>query len=341
MRIVTATRALTAAVCLLVVATAAVAQAPAVSQESLLSHNTAPNAAPSLLDSETIRTRVDEVNVVFTVTDSSGKFVSQLALNDLDVRDNGQEPERISYFQQQSGLPLLVGVLVDLSDSVTDHFDFEKKAAITFLEKMLRPNVDHAFVVGFASEVRLLQDFTGDVAALSQAVKRMHLGGDTRLYDAIQFAAAKLRSRSGAEMSRRVIVLITDGVDTRSKVIMYDAVQAALRAETAVYALSSNEIFEGNYPRGEAVLDLITGPTGGSVLRAHSKKEIAHAFDKVGSALRSQYVLGYKPAEFKPDGTFRAIHIATRRNKLRVQCRRGYFAPREEEEATWYATGPR
>lgn len=314
-------------------------EAPSLPRENALPNSEARSSA-LLPETETIRARVDEVNVVFTVTDSSGRFVSKLSVQDFNVLDNQHVPERISYFQQQSGLPLRVGLLVDLSDSVRDRFEYEKKAAIAFLQKVLRPNVDEAFLVSFASNVDLLQDFTGDIGALSRAVQGMRPGGDTRLYDAIKMAAAKLRSGSDLGLNRRAIIVISDGVDTRSDSVMYDAIQAALHAETAVYALSSNPSGEHELLVGEAALELITRPTGGNVLRAHSKFEIAQSFRNLGNALRSQYVLGYKPADFRRDGNFRRIRIVPHGNKLRVQCRRGYFAPRDEPPTSAHANGP-
>ena len=266
--------------CLLAFGVISFAQAPPASQDTLLPPENPPTAL-ALPQDDTIRTRVDEVNVMFTVVNRAGKFVSNLSLSDLDVLDNQRAPERISYFQQQSDLPLRVGLLLDLSSSVTGRFEYEKKAAITFLQKVLRPDVDEAFLVGFASNVNLLQDFTGDVGALSRAVRRMKLGGDTRLYDAIRFASAKLSTASGPPLMRRAIIIISDGEDTRSKTLMYDAIQSALHAETVVLALSSNDLTDREYPHGEAVLDLLTRPTGGGVLPAHSNSQIGRAFDKV------------------------------------------------------------
>jgi VWFA-related protein len=338
MPFLTRVRALALIVCPLVLAIATLGQAPPPAMEVLLT-NASAGPAPALPAIETIRARVDEVNVVFTVSDASGRFVSHISLNDLKVLDNRRAPERISYFQQQSDLPLRVGVLVDLSDSITERFAYEKKAAITFLQKVLRPQVDQAFLVGFASRVTLYHDFTGDIGALSNAVREMHAGGDTRLYDAIRFASARLGSASGPAWMRRAIILITDGEDTRSKTIMYDAIQSALHAETAIFALSSNDL-DHEYPHGEAVLALITRPTGGSVLPARSNSEMARAFNKVKEALRNQYAIGYTPADFKPDGSFRTIQIVPRQNKLRVQCRRGYFTLREEQASASHATGP-
>jgi VWFA-related protein len=248
------------------------------------------------------------------------------------VRDNRRPPERISYFQQQSDLPLRVGVLVDLSDSIRDPFSYEKKSAITFLEKVLRPEVDEAFIVGFASHVTLYQDFTSDVRALSKAVHSMRLGGNTRMYDAIRFGAEKLGSASGPALMRRALIVISDGDDNRSTTVMYDAIQSALRAEAVIFALSSNDLTGHDFLPGEAALELISRPTGGRVLPAHSKPEIARAFDRVKDTLRNQYALGYKPAEFKPDGSFRTVQILPRQNKLRIHCRRGYFAGKGRKE---------
>jgi VWFA-related protein len=338
MPVLTGVRLLALVVCPFVLAITTLAQAPSPAKENLLLNANA-GTAPALPASETIRTRVDEVNVVFTVSDGSGKFISHISLDDLQVLDNRRAPERITYFQQQSDLPLRVGVLVDLSDSITERLAYEKKAAITFLKKVLRPQVDQAFLVGFASRVTLYHDFTSDIEALSNAVREMHAGGNTRLYDAIRFSTAKLGSASGPALMRRAIILITDGEDTRSNTIMYDAIQSALHAETVIFALSSNDL-DHEYPHGEATLVLITRPTGGSVLPARSNSEIARAFGTVNEALRKQYAIGYTPADFKPDGTFRTIQIVPRLKKLRVQCRRGYFTLREEQASASHATAP-
>lgn len=302
------------------------AQAPAIGTFVTSANAARPADIPA---SETIRKRVDEVNVLFTVSNGSGKYNHELTLDDLKVLDNHLSPERISYFQRQTDLPLRVGILIDLSDSVTQRFSYEKKAATAFLQKVLRPQVDEAFIVGFGSNVELHQDFTSDIQALSRAVKHLRAGGDTRLYDAIRFASEKLGHPSGPSAVRRAIILITDGEDTRSQTLMYDAIQAALRSETAIFALSSNDLTYEKYPHGEAVLELISRPTGGGVLPAHNPFEIGSAFNRVKAALHNQYAIGYKPADFKPDGSFRTIEILPRQGKLKVQCRRGYFAPRE------------
>jgi Ca-activated chloride channel homolog len=289
---------------------------------------------------ETIRKRVDEVNVVFTVTNSDGKFVSDLALHDLEVLDNRRPPERISYFRQQADLPLRVGLLVDLSDSIVSRFDYERRAAVAFLKKVLRPQLDQAFLVGFGSEVKLFQDFTGDVDTLSHAIRTMKTGGNTKLYDAIRFASEKLHGGADATMSRSAIIIISDGVDTYSRTLLYDAGQSALRGQVMMYALSTNDVNGDGYTRGEAVLHLLTTPTGGKVMSANTERQMGRAFNQIKEALRSQYVLAYKPADFQPDGTFRTIKIVPRNRGLLVNCRRGYFTPREDQDSARHALAP-
>ena len=282
------------------------------------------------LPSETIRKRVEEVNVVFTVTDAAGHFVGNVLLSDLDVLDEQRPPERVVYFQQQSELPLRLALLIDQSSSMTEDFAYEKTAAISFLQTVLRPNIDEAFVVGFAQRVIQYQDFTSDMGALTRAVGEMRPAGDTRLYDALRFASAKLRTAPGPTLIRRAIVILTDGQDTLSRTIMYDAIQSAQLAESTVFALSLNRLKHNQYTKGQAALDLITGPTGGEVLSAATQSEMTEAFARVKEALRSQYVIGYKPAALRADGAFHNIRIVPHDKTLRVHCRRGYFAPTED-----------
>ncbi len=275
----------------------------------------------------TISKRVDEVNLVFTVTDGKSHFVSNLEKSDFRLLDNHAPPEQIVYFQRQTELPLRVGLLIDISDSITSRFRFEQDAASTFLKKVLRPGVDQAFVVAFNQRVQLVQDMTSDTNALMRAVNSLKPGGDTALYDAITYACEKLNSGE-PRVSRRALIVISDGVNTRSRAIMYDAKQAAARAEVVIFALSTNDIRHNGYNKGEAALDLLTHPTGGMILPAREKAELKSAFTHVETALRSQYALGYKPANLQADGSFRMIEILPQKPSLKAQCRRGYYAPK-------------
>jgi VWFA-related protein len=272
---------------------------------------------------------VDEVNLRFTVTDSHGHFQNQLTSEDFSVLDNHKPPAAIHFFQQQSTLPLRVAILLDVSSSVAPSFKTEQKAASVFLQKVMRPGYDTAFVVTFDKNVHLLQDWTSDPQAVFAKVHGLKAAGDTALYDAVIFACNKLRQKPAETIARPVIVLITDGEDTASAASLLDAEQVAAGSEIILFALSTNVVAPGNYPKGEAVLELLSGPTGGRILPARESFQLANAFGEIEKALRSEYVVGYQPADLKPDGSFRPVEVVPLKAKLQVRARRGYYAPRE------------
>lgn len=298
--------------------------------QNLVGSSSASNPGDAVVSNVTISTRVDEVNLAFTVTDKKGRFISNLQESDFQVLDNRLPPQAFRYFQQQSDLPLNVALLIDASDSVRYRFHFEQRAAISFLKNIIRPGKDHAMIVAFNSRVHLVHDFTDDVRQLSREIKGVKSAGDTALYDAISFACSRLRNSPPG--TRRAIVLLTDGVDTASRALLFDAQEASARAEVTLFALSTNDLSIDDYPKGEAVMDLLTKPTGGGILPARDESQLSHAFHQLEKALRNQYALAYQPAEFQPDGKFRKIEIIPHKQGLKVQCRRGYYARREEAQ---------
>jgi VWFA-related protein len=301
---------------------------PAVAQSPDLPAIIADAKSDALSADFVFQTRVDEVRLLFTVVDHKGKFIRDLKLDDLQLLDEQRPPDKINAFQQETNLPLRVALLVDISASVTDRFKYEQQAAIEFFKKILRPSVDKAMVIGFNENVHFEQDLTNNVEALKAAVKRLKPHGNTAIFDAIVFASNKLRVESDKN-TRKVIVLISDGENNGGRAIMNDAQQAALRAEAPIYSLSANDLDGGGYTKGEATLELLSRNTGGEILPAHEKTEVAHAFKQVEQALRSQYVLAYKPAEFVPDGRYRRVALTSRKPKLNVECRHGYYASKE------------
>lgn len=282
----------------------------------------------ALLPLITIEKRVDEVNLAFTVTDKKGHFISNLHQSDFDVLDGRLTPQAFRYFQQQSDLPLNVALLIDASDSVQYRFKFEQRAAASFLKSIIRGGQDKAMVVAFNNQVHLVNGLTDNVDLLAREIKRVQAKGETALYDAITFACTRLRNSPPG--TRRAIIIISDGVDTASRALLYDAQDASARAQVTAFALSTNDLAYDSYPKGEAVLDMLTQPTGGRILPARDESQVTKAFREVEKTLRNQYALAYLPAEFKPDGSFRRVQIIPRKHGLKVQCRRGYFARREE-----------
>ena len=233
----------------------------------------APSTTSDLLASFTINRAVNEVNLTFSVRDSRGRLRSDLTQADFELLDDQRPPERVRYFQRQTGLPLRVALLIDSSISIKERIDFEKKAASVFLRKILRKGVDEALVITFDDQVRLLHDFTTDAEALQSAIGHIHPQGDTALYDAITSACEKLSHVPDTKVFRRVIILISDGEDTHSQKLLSDAQQCTIASDAVIFSLNTNDVAWG-YTRGEAVLDLLSRATGGNILRAREQTEL-------------------------------------------------------------------
>jgi Ca-activated chloride channel family protein len=270
---------------------------------------------------------VNEVNVVFTVTDKHGRYVKDLKKNDFKVIDDSKPADEIRSFHNETDLPLQVGLMVDASNSVRDRFKFEQEAAIEFLNQTVRPRYDQAFVVGFDVTPEVTQDFTDNTEALSRGVRNLRPGGGTAMYDALYFACRdKLAKAQQSGPVRRAIVLLSDGDDNQSHVTREEAIEMAQRAEVIVYTISTN--VTGSRGKGDKVLERIAEATGGRAFFPFQITDVANAFAEIQDELRSQYALSYKPADFVADGRFHTVEILAQNHKnLRVRSRRGYYAP--------------
>ena len=275
-----------------------------------------------------IRKRVDEVNVVFTVTDKRGHYVKDLTQNDFRVYDDSKPAESIRSFSRETNLPLRVGLLIDASNSVRDRFKFEQEAAIEFLNQIIRATSDEGFVIGFDTTPEVTQDFTGSTEALSHGVRMLRPGGGTAMYDAIYFACRdKLMKDKSAGATRRAIILLSDGEDNQSRVSREEAVEMAQRAEVIIYAISTNT--SGLKLRGDKILEHFADETGGRAFFPFKIQDVADAFSQISDELRSQYDVSYKPADFEPNGKYRKIEILADNKKYKVRARKGYYAPKQ------------
>jgi Ca-activated chloride channel family protein len=275
----------------------------------------------------TIRKTVNEVNVVFTVTDKHGRYVKDLKKNDFTFSDDSKPAAEIRDFKSQTDLPLQVGLLVDASNSVRDRFKFEQESAIEFLNQTVRPKYDAAFVVGFDVTPEVTQDFTDNTEMLSRGVRALRPGGGTAMFDALYYSCRdKLLKAPRASAVRRAIILLSDGEDNQSHVTREEAIDMAQRAEVIVYTISTN--ISGTKGKGDKVLERIADATGGRAFFPFQLRDVSNAFAEIQDELRSQYAVSYKPADFKPDGRYRTIEIvAMDKKNLHVRSRRGYFAP--------------
>jgi Ca-activated chloride channel family protein len=276
----------------------------------------------------TITKTVNEVNVVFTVTDRHGRYVKNLGKGDFSVLDDSKPAGQIRSFHSETDLPLQVGLMVDASNSVRDRFKFEQESAIEFLNQTVRPRYDRAFVVGFDVTPEVTQDFTDNTEALSRGVRALRPGGGTAMYDALYYACRdKLLKEQRNGPVRRAIILLSDGDDNMSHVTREEAIEMAQRAEVIVYTISTN-ITAGSRHSGDKVLERIADATGGRPFFPFQLNDVANAFVEIQDELRSQYALSYNPVDLRTDGRFHTIEILAQNHKgLRVRSRRGYFAP--------------
>src|SRR5215470_15436167 len=274
----------------------------------------------------TIRSRTDEVNVVFTVMDKKGRRITDLKQNDFRVVDDNKAPEQIRSFQAETNLPLQVGLLIDASNSVRDRFKFEQESAIEFLNQTIHPGKDKAFVIGFDVTPEVTQDFTDNTEALAHGVHDLRPGGGTALYDAIYYACRdKLLKTAKGLTVRRAIILLSDGDDNQSHVTREEAIEMAQRAEAIIYTISTN--VSGTKGQGDKVLERIADATGGRAFFPFQIRDVANAFAEIQDELRSQYAVSYKPADFRADGHYRTIEIIPNdRKNFRVRSRRGWYA---------------
>lgn len=275
----------------------------------------------------TIRKRVDEVNVLFIATDKHGKFVRNLNQNDFSFLDDHKPVQSIVNFRHETDLPIQMGLLVDVSGSVHSRFEFEQNAATAFLQHIVRPGFDRAFVVGFNGHQKITQDFTDNVSLLSTGVHSLSDGGGTALYDAIyNICRDKLKERPDRPV-RKAIILLSDGEDNQSEHTRTQAVEMAQRAEVIIYAISTDD--SGLVLRGDKILQQLADATGGRAFFPFKMKDITRSFAAIEDELRSQYVVSYHPANFDADGRYRSIEITALKKDLQVRARKGYYAPRQ------------
>jgi Ca-activated chloride channel homolog len=287
----------------------------------------------------TLTINVNEVDLVFTVSDKHHGWVTNLSEDELQLRDNGEPPDSVRLFQSRKGLPLRLGLLIDTSDSVVSQFGFEKESAALFIKQMLDPAKDMAFVLGFNHEPMLRQDFTADREALASAVYKLHLAGSTAVYDAVEVGCRKMVEHDVQGPSRRVLVLLTDGEDNSSHLEPDQLIEDALRCNVTVIVLHTDPRPNEATPQYK-VLKRLTSETGGRIFPAGDKKQMTKAFAQLSEQLRNYYFLAYHPAQFKLDGRYHKVELKTTRRKAHIICRRGYYAKGDPESAYPAAFAP-
>jgi Ca-activated chloride channel family protein len=278
----------------------------------------------------TLKVDVKLVNVFVTVTDEHGTPVAGLKKENFGLLEDGK-PQTISVFDKESALPLSIVLDIDTSLSTRKDLPLELASARRFARAILRP-IDALSLYSFSEVVNEVVPFTSDLKAIDHGVDRIHLGSATALYDALYLGAGALETRKG----RKVLVAITDGGDTVSRVDYKEAVRSAQEAEAIVYSIIvvPIEASAGRDTGGEHALIQISEDTGGKYFYAASVSQLDDAFQKISDELRTQYLLAYYPSQRFSNSSFRRIEVkvdgASGGSQFTVRHRTGYYTSKSK-----------
>jgi len=277
----------------------------------------------------TLKVDVKLVNVLVTVTDEHGAPVAGLKKENFALLEDGK-PQTISVFDKESALPLSIVLDIDTSLSTRKDLPLELSSARRFAHAILRP-VDALSLYGFSEVVSEVVPFTSDLKTIDRGVDRVRMGSATALYDALYLGAEALESRKG----RKVLVVITDGGDTVSRVDYKEAVRSAQEAEAIVYSIIvvPIEASAGRDIGGEHALIQISEDTGGKYFYATSLPDLDDAFRKISDELRTQYLLAYYPSQRLSDSSFRRIEVkvdGASGSAFTVRHRTGYYTSKSK-----------
>jgi Ca-activated chloride channel homolog len=268
---------------------------------------------------------VTRVNILYTVSDKKGRFVSNLTKDDFEIVEN-KKKQNVLEFSAETELPLRLAILIDTSNSIRDRFRFIQEAATDFINTAMRTQ-DKGIVVSFDTTAELAADLTNDAGVLEKAVRSLRPGGGTAMYDAIFFACRdKLMQDQPRDKFRRAMVILTDGEDNQSHYTREQAIEMAHKADVVIYAISTN--ISHSAIEGDKVLRRLTEETGGLAFFPFKAEDLSQSFENVANELRHQYNVFYRPEPLKQDGLYHSVDIKVKdRRDLVVRARHGYYAP--------------
>jgi len=275
---------------------------------------------------QSYRAAVELVVVSVTVTGVNGRYVSDLASADFTLLEDGR-PQEVTFFSPPSTALLAVSLLIDSSASMEHQLSVAQKAAVEFVGR-LRPG-DTAQIVDVAGRVRLVQEFTGERAALESAISKVRGGGVTSLYNAIYIALRQLErvppTREG-QTRRKVAVVLTDGRDTSSLIAFDDLLDVVKRGDVAMYPVRFASTPPPTQSRPDPDFDLrrLARETGGRMLEAADAVTLSNVYGEIADELTSQYVLGYLSNNVDRGDGWRSISVRVGRPNVQVRTRTGY-----------------
>ena len=306
------------------------------------------------------------MNVPVTATNKRGQRVIDLSMDDLKVFEDGVE-QKITHFERETRTPLRIGLIIDTSNSARPKLSYEKDAAQQFVDMILSSGgtKTQIFLETFDATSSIIQDFTYNPDVLSDKIQDLKSGGGKALYDAIYAACREKMLKTGPpEEMRRILVVVSDGVDVQSRHTLDEAVSMARMSETMIYTVGTAAYGFSN--PGDKFLEDISTETGGHPIfplrnapgsdkgagygshgqigetsqnsgegadtgRFSSERlaNLVDALQVIGHDLSEQYLISYKPQRNALDGTFRSIKVETTRRGVTLRWKPGYFAGAE------------
>ena len=284
-----------------------------------------------------LKRTVNLVNLFATVRDKNKRIIGDMKQEDFKIFEDGTE-QKIAFFSKEVNMPITLGLLIDTSGSEQYRLGAEQEAATQFLERVMKKG-DEAMVISFDTDVDLLADFTDDRSQIARAINKARIGavntgvvtpgtiptssssGGTHFYDAVFLAC---NDKLVTEAGRKALVIITDAEDEGSRLRLDEAVEAAQRTDTVIHVLWVHD-------RGFGRLDVarkLSEETGGRTIEVSSVKKLNEAFDQISEELRSQYTLGYYPANTTKDGRYRKLKVEASNKEYKILTRKGYYAPK-------------
>ena len=288
-------------------------------------------AQPTLADPNDEQTRiimeVARVNLLFTVTDRRGKFITDLTKENFQIFE-GKKKQNIIEFTAESDLPLRLAILIDTSNSIRDRFKFQQEAAIDFIRGVMRRGQDKAIVVSFDTLPELVSDLSDDTAKLENSIRDLRPGGGTALYDAIFFACRdKLSQDQPRHKFRRAMIILSDGDDNQSRYSRDQALEMAHKADVVVYSISTN--ITRIETDGDKVLKYFARETGGAPFFPFKVEDLAQSFANIANEMRHQYSILYRPDPLITDGGYQGVEVkVVARGDTVVRARKGYYRPK-------------
>lgn len=304
-------------------------------------------------DDDVVRVETDVTNLPFTANDKNNRFITTLEQSDIRVLEDGV-PQQLFTYQRETDRPLSIAFLIDVSQSEERTLPQEKRAARSFIETIIQSKKDQAAIIPFTGSAFLEQGLTRDVFALYRALERVEvaqpeylgsgrpltgitsrpgtkrppLEGTTAIWEAIALTSSEVLAKSPVQR-RRAIILLTDGRDTTSRVQAIDAVNAALDAETIIYAIGIGDSRYEGVDRD--VLRGIAERTGGRAFFPKKDVDLSSVFKEIEQELRTQYLIAYSSTNKNRNGAYRQIRIevtnpALQKEQLKLRYRPGYFA---------------